>query len=143
MYYFDIKNNNARNDIWLGNPYNVNVSGELNNSKAFDKKLLRWCIENDEMMAFYKSSHWLKMRDFVLERDKWECQRCKRLHTLTTRPHTLYVHHICELKKYPEHCLNASILVTLCWECHETVHGRNKPKELKPFENFDSSEFIF
>lgn len=142
-YYFDITNVNAKRNHWLGNPTNTNITGEPNRSKLFDKNRLLWCIRNDEMQAFYKNSLWLKTRENILIRDHYECQRCKRLHRLTTRPQTLYVHHICELKKFPEHCLNEAILVTLCWECHETVHGRNKPLEIDTFTNFDSSEFIF
>lgn len=143
MYYFDVKNLNAKRNHWLGTPENTNITGELDRSKLFDKSRLLWMIRNDEMMGFYKSTLWLKTRENVLIRDHYECQRCKRLHRLTTRPQMLYIHHICELKKFPEHCLNESILVTLCWECHETVHGRNKPLDITPFENFDSSEFIF
>lgn len=143
-YLLDIKNLNAQRNHWLGSPSTTNTTGELDRSKLFDLRYLQSMIKNDSLMGFYKSRLWIEARQHVLQRDRNECQRCKRLHRLTTAPDGkgLYIHHICELKKYPQLCLNEAILVTLCWECHETIHGRNQPIEIKPFENFDSNEFI-
>lgn len=140
-YLLGIKNLNAKRNHWLGSPATTNTTGEINRSKEFDLSYLIHMIRNDDLQGFYKSRLWLETRESIMRRDYYECQRCKSLHVLTTGV-PLYIHHICELKKYPRLCLNQTILVTLCWSCHETVHGRNQPKEVKPFQNFDSSEFI-
>lgn len=145
MYLLDIKNENAKTDHWLGSPLDTNITSELDQSNLFDLNYLRYLIKNDSMQGFYMSAIWLKTRQVILKRDRYECQRCKKHHVLTTTENGkgLYIHHICELKKYPHLCLNQSILVTVCWECHETIHGRNiSLADTQPFENFDSDEII-
>lgn len=148
MYKIDIVNANAQNDHWLGNPANTITTGELDFSHEFDQDYLKHLIRMDNMVPFYQSNPWYKkVRPMVLQRDRYECQRCRKNHKLTVYdPHDpkrmFYVHHICELKKYPYLCLNLNILVTLCWQCHEEVHGHIQLLEPDPFTNFDASEFI-
>lgn len=87
----------------------------------------------------YKSAKWKKIREAVLEMDHYECQRCnhnmfnsneqKRL----TR--AVLVHHIYEAEKYPEYRYQIFVngkrnLVSLCFDCHEQIHGRKKNKAL-------------
>lgn len=74
--------------------------------------------------AFYKSQAWVKKRQEILERDHWECQRCARNGLLTSREEKLVVHHILELKDYPELRLDDDNLETLCFNCHEIMHDR-------------------
>lgn len=146
MFVLDIENENAKAGHWLGNPSNTITTGELDESKQFDLSYLKHLIRNDSLIPFYQSPPWLKTRQDVMRRDRYECQRCKYNHILTTYPEgdkrPMYVHHICELKKYPHLCLNQAILVTLCWQCHEEVHGRIKQYTPEVFQNFDSSEII-
>lgn len=142
-----IKNNNAKRGHWLGSPNKTCTTGELDRSKEYDIRYLKHLIRNDTMIPFYQSMLWNKTRQEVLIRDNYECQRCKYNKTLTTYPpddkkHFMYVHHICEIKKYPTLCLNQAILVTLCWNCHELVHGRLFIPPVDDFANFDSSEVI-
>lgn len=141
-----IKNNNAKANHWLGNPSNTITTGEKDRSLEFDSGYLKHLIANDSMVKFYQHPLWLQTRQDILIRDHYECQRCKYNKHLTTYPtgdkRFMYIHHILELKKYPKYCLNQAILVTLCWRCHEEVHGRIiEPKE-DVFLNFDSSEII-
>lgn len=147
MYVLDIQNENAKIGHWLGSPQNTFTTGEPDRSKQYDLEYLKHLIRNDTLIPFYQSKLWLTTRQNVLKRDHYECQRCKYNKTLTTyhpldKTKSMYVHHICELKKYPELCLNQAILVTLCWTCHEEVHGRIKTIEPDIFQNFDSSEII-
>ena len=91
-------------------------------------------INNGELLYFYKSKEWKDKRIEALNRDKYECQRCKgkfdkiEEKTLTT---AVEVHHILGIKERPELCLQLSNLVSLCHDCHDHVEGRwvNKPKK--------------
>lgn len=100
--------------------------------------------------AFYKSSAWNKVREYVIRRDRGLCQRC--LSKGEFKP-GLIVHHEVPLTPYnindPSVSLNAEKLVYLCFDCHEEVHEElgvgapfMKPKwkrELeKPRVGFDS-----
>lgn len=90
----------------------------------------------------YKTKQWKEIRKKVFKLDHYECVRCN--HTLydtdvpkkLTRP-TL-VHHIFEAKKYPQYKYDIWVeidgktyrnLVSLCFDCHETIHGRKKAKD--------------
>lgn len=145
-YPLDIKNNNAKNGHWLDSPKNTITTGEQDRSKEYDLNYLKHLIRVDSLVPFYQSKLWEITRYEVMKRDFYECQRCKYNKVLTTyHPEDkipMYIHHICELKKYPELCLNQAILVTLCWNCHEEIHGRIKRVEPDVFLNFDSSEIV-
>lgn len=87
--------------------------------------------------AFYWSRKWKRKRDEILRRDHYECQECiKRikqaaengevLHGYDARIHrAVCVHHIKELKDYPELALDDDNLVSLCHKCHDRIHGRD------------------
>ena len=72
---------------------------------------------------FYTSRTWRRKRKDILDRDGNECQLCKREGRVTagTPEEPLIVHHIKELKDYPELALVDENLLTVCDNCHETV----------------------
>lgn len=97
----------------------------------------------------YKTTKWLKVRDEVFKLDHKECQRCnhnifksdeqKKITTATL------VHHIYEAKKFPQYQYSIWVngkrnLVSLCFDCHEIIHGRKKGVKMGKFtteERFD------
>lgn len=94
-------------------------------------------IRSDNPTRFYKVKEWLKVRIIVLRRDHYECQRCNG-HWKSDIPikhkrisKAKYVHHIKSLLDYPKLCITLSNLVSLCFNCHETVEQRNIGKEKK------------
>ena len=85
--------------------------------------------------GFYKSSNWLHKRKQVLERDNYECQRCKSKGGFS--PATC-VHHIKHLKDRPDLALEEDNLVGLCDACHNLEHPE---KLLTPSVNIKSQLF--
>lgn len=72
------------------------------------------------------------MRAYILERDNYECQWCKRDGKVTSHlDSVLEVDHIKELKDYPELALDESNLRTLCKDCHNKRHERFNYREKK------------
>lgn len=84
-------------------------------------------IKAGNTKKFYKSTAWKHKRKQVLERDNWECQKCKDeggYSRATT------VHHIKHLTDRPDLALTDSNLVSLCSACHNEEH----PEKLKAVE---------
>lgn len=76
--------------------------------------------ERLEGQDFFKSFWWDAVRQAVLYRDNYTCQKCGS----TNKP--LNVHHIC-----PRHAGgsdNPLNLITLCEECHKKVHANDHKK---------------
>lgn len=73
--------------------------------------------------AFYKSDEWQKMREYILIRDKYRCQKCGKSGALE-------VHHVIHLT--PDNINNTAItlndrnLITLCRDCHFKEHEQEK-----------------
>ncbi|GAA0491235.1 HNH endonuclease [Salinibacillus aidingensis] len=88
----------------------------------------------EQQMKFYKSKAWRQLRLFVLERDNYECQECKRNGYVkladNDKHKSLDVDHIKELVDYPDLAMDPDNLETLCIKCHNRKHGRY----LKGFE---------
>lgn len=96
-----------------------------------------------EVKAFYNSAAWKHKRMKILERDHYECQDCrKRLEKaagngikLEGRDRKIWpaeeVHHIKELREYPELALADDNLISLCARCHNLRHGREPHKFIK------------
>ena len=94
-------------------------------------------MTDKEAKAFYNSKKWKKKRLDVLERDHHECQDCvKRLKEAANNDEQLHgedrkirrateVHHIKDLKEYPDLGLDDENLTRLCTQCHNIRHGRN------------------
>lgn len=101
-------------------------------------------MTDKEAKAFYNSKAWKDpdkgMRITILRRDNWECQDCrKRIREANEKGIKLSpedrkirraceVHHIRELKEFPELALVPDNLVSLCTQCHNIRHGRNPKK---------------
>jgi 5-methylcytosine-specific restriction enzyme A len=79
---------------------------------------------------FYKSTAWLKCREYVLIRDHFLCQPCLRKGRLTPAN---TVHHIVPLEEAPELALDPDNLESICPSCHNKEHpekgGNGKKKE--------------
>lgn len=90
-----------------------------------------------DRLAFYSTREWKYIRGLVRERDRNECQECKRQGKVftdksePTKRKKMDVDHIKELDEYPELCIELSNLELLCIRCHNAKHGRYQPKEIK------------
>lgn len=85
-------------------------------------------IKEGNVHYFYTSRTWRKKRLEILERDNYECQICKQNGKVTvgTKKEPLVVHHIKELKQYPELALVNRNLLSVCSSCHESVCHPNR-----------------
>lgn len=88
-------------------------------------------IKEDTMIPFYKSKEWRKLRAIAKRRDHYECQLCKGAGSYAQGE---MVHHIKEVKDYPELALTLNNLQTLCNSCHNRVHDK-LPNQKKKFTN--------
>ena len=94
-------------------------------------------ITEKEVKHFYNSAAWKHKRIEILDRDFHECQDCKRrLREACLSGIELSgdnkkirraeeVHHIKELREYPNLALDDDNLISLCIQCHNIRHGRN------------------
>lgn len=83
----------------------------------------QWIAEGREDKV-YKQRYWTDViRPIVMKKCNNECQLCKRngKHTKAT-----IIHHIKELKMFPELAYALWNLIAVCWECHEEEHERFK-----------------
>lgn len=83
----------------------------------------------------YKNSEWKKVREKVLKMDNYECQRCnnKVFDSGEQRKFTkaTLVHHIYLAEDFPQYKYSVFVngkrnLVSLCFDCHEIIHGRKR-----------------
>lgn len=96
-----------------------------------------------EVKKFYNSKVWKTKREEILKRDRRECQDCvRRLQDAAVEKVILAgedrkiraaveVHHIKELRDYPELKLDDDNLISLCTQCHNVRHGRNVKRFVK------------
>lgn len=91
-------------------------------------------VSQGDTDLLYKTKEWQELRERILERDHYECQRCngrnvlgKPIKRIRLRKANT-VHHISEVKDMPELMMEESNLISLCHECHDIVHDR----KLKP-----------
>ena len=109
-------------------------------------------MNEKEAKQFYNSSKWKRKRIEILRRDFFECQDCrKRLRDAFENGIVLSaydskirraecVHHVKELRDYPELALDDDNLISLCAECHNKRHGRNSKIFLKKSKTKKVSE---
>lgn len=71
------------------------------------------------MDNFYKSAVWKNKRAYILKRDLYLCQECKRY---GKRIEGTIVHHIIPYEDAPELSLKNDNLITLCKMCHNKKH---------------------
>lgn len=93
-------------------------------------------MTDKEVKKFYNSKPWKNKRVKILDRDKHECQDCKKRLEDAVKYNTYLspedrkirraeeVHHIKKLKEYPELGLDDDNLISLCSTCHNIRHGR-------------------
>ena len=70
-------------------------------------------------MRFYKTREWGQKRLEILERDNYECQRCKAEGRFSP---AVVVHHVQHLDRHPELALEDDNLLSLCEPCHNREH---------------------
>lgn len=95
----------------------------------------------EQKKKFYNSGEWKKLRLKALERDNYECQKCKRLGEVHVdsikiegerKTIELNVHHIKEIEDFPELALVLENLETLCLDHHNEEHDKSfAPQQLK------------
>ncbi|WP_431030043.1 HNH endonuclease [Lysinibacillus sp. LZ02] len=90
---------------------------------------LRKLITEDKVIRFYQWCEWRKLRKKALERDRYECQQCKHNGRYSKAEN---VHHLKEVKDYPELAMTLSNLESVCITCHNKEHKRfakvNQPR---------------
>lgn len=88
--------------------------------------------------SVYKTSRWLKTRQFVIQRDHGICQMCNRLILKNAE-----VDHIIELNdsnfKDESIAYGFENLRTLCHDCHNKVHNRFKEYNERSIVDLDLS----
>ncbi|MGI8351686.1 HNH endonuclease [Niallia circulans] len=94
------------------------------NSRQFYDKYKR----DPESRRFYKSAAWSKARKLALERDNYLCVYHLKREQIVPAD---MVHHIKELRDYPELALTLDNLVSLCNVCHEAEHPDRRIKTKK------------
>lgn len=95
--------------------------------KRSDKSRKRKNIYHNSNKSFYNSSAWKSMRQFIYERERGCCQRCKRF----VFGKQAQVHHVVTVKANPTLKLEPKNLKLLCPPCHSIE------------ENSDEKETIF
>ena len=100
-------------------------------------------MSDKEVKQFYNSKKWELKRMSIIKRDCYECQDCReRLRNAAVKGIQLkgedrkirraeQVHHIKELKEYPELGLEDDNLISLCIQCHNIRHGRHPKRFTK------------
>ncbi|WP_331000859.1 HNH endonuclease [Radiobacillus kanasensis] len=85
---------------------------------------VRKLIREDKLVKFYQCKAWYGkngIRQQALERDNYECQECKRQGKVSPAQN---VHHIKEVKEYPELALVLDNTESVCIKCHNKEHKR-------------------
>ncbi|TLS37746.1 HNH endonuclease [Pseudalkalibacillus caeni] len=95
-------------------------------------KRIKQLIREDKLVKFYQCKEWRKLRLKILKRDNYECQTCKRNGKVGKAEN---VHHIKEVKKYPELALVEDNLECICIPCHNEEHDRLKEIHKPKFMN--------
>ena len=67
----------------------------------------------------YMDPRWLRKRTFILARDGYRCQECKRY---GRRREAEIVHHKKPVEFFPELAFVDENLVSLCAKCHNKMH---------------------
>lgn len=98
------------------------------------QKRLRWLkdlILEDKLVKFYQWCEWRKLRQKALERDNFECQQCKAKGKYKAAQN---VHHLKEVKDYPELAMALDNLECVCIQCHNKIHDKRlRIDKRKPF----------
>lgn len=100
---------------------------------------------------FYDSAKWKRCREEQLERDHYECQRCKHngkykdVQGLRRYTRATLVHHDFRFEQYPQYALKPIVngkrnLYSLCQSCHEIEHEGERGM-IKKSEDFNEEKW--
>lgn len=129
----------------------INIDGIVGAPYSEGAFLYPKTMKEKEVKKFYNSKEWKRKRLDILRRDLFECQDCKqrllkaaaegiRLTGDDAKIRTACeVHHIKELRDYPNMALADENLISLCTQCHNLRHGRN-PKRFARKKKLVSEE---
>ena len=93
-------------------------------------------MTREEKLRFYHSTAWKHKSAYILRRDHYECQECrKRIRKagedgilLPARERKIRrataVHHIIHFEDAPDRALDDDNLEAVCARCHNNIHGR-------------------
>lgn len=117
------------------------------NNRHTDKAIQRMIpiVETKADRAlFYGTHEWKAKRQEILERDNYECVKCKDNGYVTTQSDSIIeVDHILELKDRPDLALNSDNMQLLCKSHHNQKHKRfnfrPKQKENEKKQKFPES----
>ena len=100
-------------------------------AKKYTLTELQQMIANNDLSQFYNSTGWRNLSKYVIHKFNNECYKCK---TLKKYAPAEVVHHVRQLKRYPELAYKLTYiddnhieqlqLIPLCRECHEREHNR-------------------
>lgn len=74
----------------------------------------------------FKDKNWIKVRNRTFARDKYRCKWCGKTRT---RKNVIQAHHIKTWAAAPLLRFEISNLITLCYECHQKVWGKEREFE--------------
>lgn len=84
------------------------------------------CVREDDIVKFYHSSAWKKVREAVLIRDNYLCQHCLKDNIIKSAE---IVHHIVEVKDDWLQRFDMNNCEGICKQCHNSLH--NQVRKLK------------
>ncbi|MDW4528093.1 HNH endonuclease [Rossellomorea marisflavi] len=87
---------------------------------------IRLLIINDRIDKFYNRGAWRRKSKEILKRDNNECQIHKRRGKYSRARN---VHHIKEIRDFPELAYDDANLEAVCIQCHNELH----PEKLESF----------
>lgn len=90
-------------------------------NKRYDKNK-----RDKQSKKIYNSKDWQRVRERVLTYYNYLCRDC--LYNKKITPYNV-VHHVKELKDYPELAFVESNLVPLCHACHNKTHSSKRTKK--------------
>ncbi len=106
----------------------------------YSTEQIKQLIQEGNKKKFYDDTYWKKLSKEILERDRYECQECKKEGKLTIKQQgrKLDIHHIKELETNPELAYVKSNLETVCIHHHNILD--NKQFNVKRKEKFINEE---
>ena len=90
-------------------------------------RLHEW-IKDDQLVKFYATTEWRKIRLIALRRDKYLCQYAKR-NGLTEKADT--VHHVVSVRDKPSLALSLSNLESISKSNHNREHPEKIEEKIK------------
>ena len=93
-------------------------------------------MTREEKLKFYHSTEWKKKSEYIMRRDHYECQECRRRIRKANEEGIILpakerkirraaaVHHIIPYENAPSLALEDDNLEAICAKCHNEIHGR-------------------